>query len=93
MHELLAVGGAQLAGDCALEGLGGAGAVQGVRSARGGASTGRNERRTEDISENAQGQSAPVLGHENAHGKPPSGATWRVLGRGGHGHSRRQQGL
>lgn len=51
VHKLLAVGRVQLAGDRALKGLGGAGAVQGVRSARSGTSAGRNKRRTEDISE------------------------------------------
>lgn len=51
MHELLAVGRVQLPRDRALEGLGSAGAVQGVRPARSGTSTGKNERKTEDISE------------------------------------------
>ena len=43
MDELLAVRRVQLPGDGALEGLGGAGAVQGVRPADKGVPTGRKE--------------------------------------------------
>ena len=51
VDKLLTVRGVQLPRDRALKGLGSAGAVQGVRPARNGMSTGKNKRKTEDISE------------------------------------------
>jgi hypothetical protein len=50
VHKLLTVGCIQLSSDCALEGLGGAGAVQGVRPADDGVPTGK-QKETEDTSE------------------------------------------
>ena len=51
VDKLLTVWCVQLPRDCALKGLGCAGAVQGVRPAHNGMSTGKNKRKTEDISE------------------------------------------
>lgn len=79
VHELLAVGRVQLPGDRALEGLGGAGAVQGVRPADQGVPAERG-RRSEDTPEPRAGRADATRGGERTHGKLPSRATRRGVG-------------
>ena len=89
MDKLLAVGRAQLPCDGALEGLGGAGAVQGVRPVGDGRRQG-DTRETEDTSERAW--AGQVGADRHTHRQPPSGAHGEAARR-PHRHSQGQQGL